>query len=304
MTSTASTSTNALDLPGPVAFVLGGGATLGASQVGMLQALAEQRVTPDLIVGTSVGALNGAFLANDPVGGANRLSHIWPTISRDQIFRGSVWRSIRTLRVDKTHLFPNDGLADFIEAHLPVTNIEELVVPFVAMATDVDTGEAVELDSGPVKSALLASAAMPGMLPAVERDGHLLYDGGLVAKLPLGHALSRGAATLVLLDCTFPGQSEPRPDNLLKVLDWSASLTQNSQARAALNFVPEDVPVLYLPGPPRSRFSHLELDHTTELMRGAYEASRAFLESAAEDRSLLYRHLPPDPPDANEAADG
>ena len=73
------------DLPKPVAFVMGGGASLGAAQVGMLQALAEHDITPDLIVGTSVGALNGAFLANDPAGGATRLSHIWPTITKRQI---------------------------------------------------------------------------------------------------------------------------------------------------------------------------------------------------------------------------
>ena len=234
-----------LDLPGPIAFVMGGGASLGAAQVGMLQALSEFGVKPDLIVGTSVGALNGAFLASDLAGGANRLSHIWPTITKEQIFPGSPWQSIRSLRIDKTHLYSNDGLAEFIDAHLPADDLEDLEVPFAAMATDVDTGAAVALTSGPAKSALLASAAMPGFLPGVEHEGRLLYDGGLVAKLPIGQALSMGAATLVLLDCTFPGQPAPRPTNLWQVMEWSISLTQNSQAGAALSFVPADGPVSY-----------------------------------------------------------
>ena len=200
---------------------MGGGASLGAAQVGMLQALSEFGVKPDLIVGTSVGALNGAFLASDLAGGANRLSHIWPTITKEQIFPGSPWQSIRSLRIDKTHLYSNDGLAEFIDAHLPADDLEDLEVPFAAMATDVDTGAAVALTSGPAKSALLASAAMPGFLPGVEHEGRLLYDGGLVAKLPIGQALSMGAATLVLLDCTFPGQPAPRPTNLWQVMELS-----------------------------------------------------------------------------------
>ena len=298
-----------LDLPGPIAFVMGGGASLGAAQVGMLQALSEYGVTPDLIVGTSVGALNGAFLASDPAGGANRLSHIWPTITKEQIFPGSPWQSIRTLRLDKTHLYSNEGLAEFIDTHLPVVDIDDLEVPFAAMATDVDTGAAVALDSGSAKSALLASASLPGFLPAVERDDHLLYDGGLVAKLPIGQALSMGASTLVLLDCTFPGQPAPRPTNLWQVMEWAMALTQNSQASAALPFIPSDVPVLYLPGPPRADFSHLELDHTSELISGAYDESRQYLKMAVDDPDLIYRHqLPtevvgmPDQPD-NEPSD-
>ena len=282
-----------LDLPGPIAFVMGGGASLGAAQVGMLQALSEYGVKPDMIVGTSVGALNGAFLASDLAGGANRLSHIWPTITREQIFPGSPWKSIRTLRLDKTHLYSNDGLDEFIDAHLPEANLEDLEVPFAAMATDVDTGAAVALESGPAKSALLASAAMPGFLPGIERDGRLLYDGGLVAKLPIGQALKMGAGTLVLLDCTFPGQPAPRPTNLWQVMEWSISLTQNSQASAALPFVPADVPVIYLPGPPRADFSHLELDHTSELISGAYDESRQYLKMAVDDPDLLYRHQLP-----------
>lgn len=289
-----------LNLPHPIAFVMGGGGSLGASQVGMLQALSEHGVTADLIVGTSVGALNGAFLASDPVGGGNRLSHLWPGITKDVIFPGSAWQSVLTLRSSKTNLYPSEGLGEFIDANLPVGDIDELAVPFVAMATDVDTGRPVPLERGPLKSALLASAAIPGVFPPVEREGQLLYDGGLVANLPLRQALAMGAASLVLLDCNFPGQLPPRPDTMLSVIDWSVSLMLGSQAAADLPYISEHVPVLYLPGPPRAEVSPLDFDHTMDLIGGAYEASRSFLGSVNVDEPRLYQaespHPLPEPP--------
>lgn len=258
----------------------------------MLQALAEHRIDPDLVVGTSVGALNGAFLAADPVGGSNRLSHVWPGIDKEQIFPGSAWRSIQTLHSTGTHLYPNTALAAFIDEHLPATNIEDLSVPFVAMATDVDTGRPAPLDSGPLASALLASTAIPGVFPAVERNDRLFYDGGLVANLAIRRALAMGAASLVLLDCAFPGQVIPRPDSLFTVVDWSISLMMRRQVDTDLPQIAQHLPVLYLPGPERQALSPIEFDHTVELIAGAYEASRQFLGTTAVDGPGVYRPPP------------
>ena len=91
----------------PVGFVLGGGGSLGASQVGMLQALAEQGVAPDLVVGTSVGALNGAVVALDPAGAADRLTQAWAHMTRDMVFPGGPLAQAWTLRRTRTHLFPS-----------------------------------------------------------------------------------------------------------------------------------------------------------------------------------------------------
>ena len=103
-----------MTLPRPVGFVLGGGGSLGAIQVGMLQALAERGITADLAVGTSVGSINGAVVARDPKGAANRLSHSWARMTREQVFPGGLLAQVRTLRQSKTHLFPNTGLAAMI----------------------------------------------------------------------------------------------------------------------------------------------------------------------------------------------
>lgn len=279
-----------LDLPRPLAFVLGGGGSLGASQVGMMQALAEKQIRPDLIVGTSVGALNGAFLASDPLGAATRLSHLWPEFERDTFLPGSAWQSVRTLRSSRTNLYSNDGLARFLETHLSaVESIEDLVVPFVAMATDVDTRQPVALAEGPLKSALLATAAIPGVFPSVERDDRALYDGGIVANLPVRQALSMGAESVVLLDCNDRGKQRARPKSVSEVIEWTLSLMLGRQANADLPYIAKNVPVVYLPGPQRAASSPLDFDRTVELMKSAYEASREFLGTVTIDGPGVYQ---------------
>ena len=78
------------DLPRPVGYVLGGGGSLGAVQVGMLQALGERDIAPDIVAGSSVGSLNGAVVAQDPKGAANRLSHFWARLTRGDVFPGGL----------------------------------------------------------------------------------------------------------------------------------------------------------------------------------------------------------------------
>ncbi len=124
--------TTVAELPRPIGYVLGGGASLGAIQVGMLQALSEHGVVPDLVAGTSVGSLNGAALARDPTSGVNRLSHVWARMTTAQIFPGGLLAQVRTLQQTKTHLFPSNGLAAVIEQFLGGRDGTFVrVVPFV-----------------------------------------------------------------------------------------------------------------------------------------------------------------------------
>ena len=122
------------DLPRPVGYVLGGGGSLGAVQVGMLQALGERDIPPDIVAGTSVGSLNGAVLAQHPKSAANRLSHLWAKMTRDRVFPGGLLSQARTLQHTRTHLFPSTGLAatisDFIGSEL---TFADLALPFAAI---------------------------------------------------------------------------------------------------------------------------------------------------------------------------
>jgi predicted acylesterase/phospholipase RssA len=190
----------------PVAFVLGGGGSLGAMQVGMLEALAEHAIVPDLVVGTSVGAINGAVLAADPQGAAHRLAHSWSRLDPSRVFPRSIIGPLRALRERHNHLVSESGLAKILNENLSGgATFDDLAVPLRVVTTDAATGEAVVISSGPLVPALLASAAIPGIFPPVERDGRFLYDGGLVANMPVRQAVQAGAKSLVLLDCTFPG---------------------------------------------------------------------------------------------------
>ena len=275
-------------LPRPVGFVLGGGGSLGAIQVGMLQALAEQGITPDLAVGASVGSINGV-VARDPEGAANRLSHSWGRATRKQVFPGGLLAQARTLRQSKTHLFPNTGLATMIADFVhPATTFADLTLPFAAITTDVATAAPDMIRAGPLLPALLASAAIPGIYPPVEHDSRRLYDGGVVANVPLRQALAIGARSLVVLDCTFPGHLPKPPDTLAEALLFTAMITMRLQAALEAPLAAAEVPLVYLPGPQPHHVSPLDFDHTGMLVADAYEAAQTFLAALHVDGPGFY----------------
>ncbi len=149
----------------PVALVLGGGASFGAVQVGMVQALAEVGIVGDLVVGTSVGALNGAVLAADPATAGERLLGMWQGLRRQDVFPAVGWSGLRRMHRQDAHLVDVERLERVVAAALPVASFEELATPFTAVAVDLDAGGVHELDAGPLVPALLASASIPGSSP-------------------------------------------------------------------------------------------------------------------------------------------
>ena len=268
-----------LSLPHPIGFVLGGGGSLGAVQVGMLQALAEQGVFPDLVVGTSVGSLNGVVLAGDPQGATSRLNSIWPRIRRQMVFPGGPLAQLRTLQQGRTHLFPNSSLQSLLKVQLPANaTFADLALPFGAVTTDVATATPHVVTDGLLIPALLASTAIPGIFPAVSLQGRELYDGGVVANVPVTQALAMGAQSLVVLDAVFPGHLPDAPSTLAEAMLFTAMVTMRIQAALEAPLAAERVPVVYLPGPAIHRVSPLEFDHTSMLIDGGYQAAKAFLQ--------------------------
>jgi len=267
-------------LPRPIGYVFGGGGSRGAIQVGMLQALSEHSILPDLVTGTSVGALNGAVVALDPKGSANRLSHLWARITRDEVFPGGLLTQLRTLEHSRTHLFPNSGLSTVIERFFgDRLTFADLSLPFGAVTTDIASGRAHVIEKGPLTSALLASAAIPGIFPRVDRDGLILCDGGVVSNVPMGHAIAMGARSLIVLDC-FPVGCLPGPqESLAEVLLSTVMIAMRAPAASEATGVAEQVPVLYLPCSTSRVFSPLDFSYTAELIESAYETTRPFLDS-------------------------
>jgi NTE family protein len=181
------------------AFVLGGGGVLGAHEVGMLQALTEAGIRPDLIVGTSVGAINGVLVAADPDRAVSRLGKLWRDRAVGEAFGGSLFGRVATLARSGTHLHSNAPLRHMLEELLPVRRIEDLAIPFQCVAASVERAAAHWFTDGPIVSAVLASAAVPGLLPPVRIGGEHFFDGGLVHSIPVGRAVSLGAREVYVL---------------------------------------------------------------------------------------------------------
>src|SRR4051794_12231265 len=182
------------------AFVLGGGGQLGAHEVGMLRALLEGGIAPDLVVGTSVGAINGAAVATEPsVAMADRLARTWSDIEAGDVFAGSLLGRIATLARTGTHLHGNDGLRATLTEALPIVRIEELPVRFQCVAASIEAAAEHWFTAGPLVDAVLASAAVPGILPPVELDGQHFIDGGIVNSIPVGRAVQLGATRIFVM---------------------------------------------------------------------------------------------------------
>jgi NTE family protein len=184
-----------------VAFVLGGGGqSLGAHEVGMLRALLERGVVPHLVVGTSIGAINGAAVAADPtVAAVERLVEAWSAIDRSEVFEGSIVRRLGTLARTRTHLHDPAPLRALLGRALPAERIEELPVRFQCVAASIEQAAEHWFADGPLVDAVLASSAVPGILPPVEIGGEHFVDGGVVNSIPVRRAVELGARTVYVL---------------------------------------------------------------------------------------------------------
>lgn len=186
--------------PGPVGFVLGGGGVLGAAEVGMLKALVEAGVRPDLVVGTSVGAMTGALYAADPAAvTVTRLERMWVDVGASGVLAGSALRRVSTLARTGTHTHPPEPLRRLLTDYLGDLRIEDLAVPFQCVAASIERAAEHWFTTGPVVDAVLASSAVPGLLPPVEVGGEHYLDGGLVHSIPVGRAVALGATRVYVL---------------------------------------------------------------------------------------------------------
>ncbi len=182
------------------AFVLGGGGVLGAAEIGMARALVEAGVRPDLVCGTSVGAINGAAIAADPTpDGVRRLLDIWEALGDRGVFDGSLIGRLTGLMAHRTALHANSGLRRVLRERLPARNFEDLAVPFECVAASIERASEHWFNSGDLVEPVLASCALPGIFPPVRIGDEHFVDGGLVNSIPLDRAVAHGADTVWVL---------------------------------------------------------------------------------------------------------
>ena len=201
------------------AFVLSGGASLGAVQVGMLKALFEAGIRPTSVIGTSVGAVNGAFLAAYPDdGGVARLERLWLGLSRSDIFPTRPFGGLMGFVGRRNHLVPPDGLRKLVKQHIPYDRLELSKIPIAVVVTEVRTGAEVVLEQGPTLEAVVASASIPGVFPPVTIEGRTYMDGGVADNTPLAHPVLAGADTVYVLPCGTPCALTKPPASALGVV--------------------------------------------------------------------------------------
>ena len=183
-----------------IGFVLGGGGILGAHEVGMLRALLEAGIGPDLVVGTSVGAVNGAAIAFDPTAaGVERLVDVWKAIEETEIFGGSLLGRLGNLARTRTSLHSDAALRDVLTGAFGTPQIEDLDVPFQCVGASIENAREHWFTTGSLIDAVLASCAVPGLVPPAVVDGEHFYDGGIVNSIPVGRAAELGATVAYVL---------------------------------------------------------------------------------------------------------
>ena len=269
------------------AFVLGGGGVLGAAEVGMARALLEAGVCPDLVCGTSVGAINGAAIAADPTpDGVKRLLAIWDALADDGVLDSSLIRRVAEVMRRRTSLHGNDTLRRLLRDRLPAKTFEDLAVPFECVAASIERAREHWFSTGDLIEPILASCALPGVFPPVRIGDEHFFDGGLVNSIPLERAVARGADTVWVLHVGRLEEELAAPRFLWQVAFVAFEISRRHRFHSDLERVGAGVTVHMLPTGmpqrPAATWSNLRYRDTGRIARRAelaYDATREYLEA-------------------------
>lgn len=260
------------------AFVLSGGASLGSIQVGMLMAFAEANIVPDLIVGTSVGAINGGWIASrSDRAGAEALAELWRSLSRKEVFPTRPVTGLLGFLGRRPNLVPDHGLRRLLRDNLEFTRLEDAPIPFHVGVTDVLSGRDVLLSSGDAVDAITASAAIPAVFPPVRIDGRDYIDGGVVNNTPLSHALALGADVIWVLPTGYSCALPATPRGALALALHGLALTVNQRLAVDVAHLESTVDLRVVPPLCPVRTSPADFSHSAELIDRSHKATAAWL---------------------------
>lgn len=279
------------------AFVLSGGGSLGAVQVGMLLALCDRHITPDLYVGSSVGALNAAFVAGHPgLGGVQKLAEVWSRLRRGDVFPTSAARVGRALTGGTNALADPRPLRRLIAANLPYERLEDAPWPVAVVTTEVMTGREVVLTAGPAVEAVMASAALPAAFPPVQVEDHLLMDGGVVNNTPISVARSLGADRIYVLPTGYACALNNAPRTPLGMAMHAVTVAIQRRLIEDVHALSSSVDLWVAPPLCPLAVSPVDFRHTSQLIDRARLMTRAWLDSPRREdpgaHLALHRHEP------------
>jgi len=271
-----------------VAFVLGGGGVLGAVEVGMLRALLRAGYRPDVVVGTSIGAVNGVLVAADPSEAVtDRLVRLWSSPEAADVYGDSIARQLRRFAA-RTHLHSPKPLRRLLESELGAqSTFADLKVPFRCCAASIERAAEHWFDSGPLVDAVLASSSVPGLLPPMEIGGEHFVDGGIVNSIPIGEAVRIGAKQIFVLQVGRIERPLAVPRRPWEVAQVAFEIARRHRFARELASLPVDVRVHVLPtggGDSRddSPWTYRDMAAVGRRISRAYTASRRYLDANVE----------------------
>ncbi|MCP3853794.1 MAG: patatin-like phospholipase family protein [Actinomycetia bacterium] len=262
------------------AFVFGGGGNLGAFQVGMLKALVKAGIQPDIVLGCSVGAINGAAYASDPTPrGVRLMEQLWRRLEAGEIdvMRGGFLPHTVNLVRKGPALHGNSDLQEMIEEGLGARTFGQLKIPFQCVAAEVEQAGEVWFQHGPLIPALLASSALPVVYPHVEIEGQRFVDGGVVNDVPLSRAVALGARRIFVLHVGTYDRPPTNPRRPIDAAIQASWIARRNRFARDLESVPDKVAVELLPTGGYADVAFNDFGSTSELIDQAYRACHAHL---------------------------
>ena len=259
------------------AFVFAGGGSFGAVQVGMLHALVEHGLTADLVVGSSVGAINGAYFAGDPtMSGVQNLEKLWLGIRRRDIFPVN-WRTAATFLWRRDFLMSSAGLRSLIDTHLPYRRLEDAKLPLHVVATNLLSGAAVVLSRGSAADAIIASSAIPAAFAPVSIGGRYLVDGAITSNTPVKVAIALGAQRLVVLPTGFACALQDPPNGAIANALHALMLLIARQLVAELELVDKAIDFAIVPTLCPRTGSAYDFSRSADLIASAAKSTRQWI---------------------------
>jgi NTE family protein len=275
-------------------FVLAGGGSLGAVEVGMLRAVVAAGIEPELVVGSSVGAVNAAHFAAAPDrAGVERLAEIWSAIRRENVFPAAPGRGLLALVGRRPSLVSPEAFRRLLAFQLPISRLEEAAIPCHVVATELVSGIEIDLSRGNAVEAVLASAAIPGVFPPVVIEGRTLVDGGIASNTPIATAVALGARRILVLPTGFSCRLARPPSSAVGVVLQALNLliarqlavdVERFSDRAELRVVPALCPMT------RSAY---DFSGTRELIEAATTSTAQWLSRGGLDRDVSVGALAP-----------
>jgi NTE family protein len=262
------------------AFVLSGGASLGAIEVGMVRALITAGVEPDVYLGTSVGAVNAAYLAGHPgPAGVDGLGRLWLKLRATDVFPANPLLGLRGFLGRTNYLVSPHTLRRLVEDNLTYQRLEDAPIPLHVVATELASGEEVVLSDGDAADAVMASAAIPGVFPPVHVGGRDLMDGGVADNTPISHAVRLGCSPIYVLPTGHTCADVPPPKSALGMVLHAVTIMIGQQLVRDIVRYRSDVDLRVVPPVcPLSVFP-ADFRHTAELIERGEVTTNAWLDA-------------------------